>query len=397
MAAITNTLTGIMSKILSRALLALREVAIMPRIVNGDYNAEAAQKGSTIDVPVPTAMFATDVVPSNTPPAPSDTALTTVQIQLNKWKKVNFGLTDKDLGEIDRNAAFMPMEMSEAVRALANAVNASLFEESRFIYNTAGTASFVPFDSASGGPGVTSATDLRKVMNQQNIPRGDRRAVLDFSSEANMLALPQFSDAEKIASAGVKIEGEIGRKFGIDWFADDGVINFKAGSITTGLVLHAAENVAVGAKVANVTTAGSSGAVALLPGDIIKFAGDDQTYVLTNSVIQASAASDAIINFEPGKIVASSGSEAVTVGVADHAGGIGFHRDAFACAIRPLAASMADLALGNQIITMTDPVTGISLRLEVSRQYKQTMWELDILWGAKLVRPQLAVRLIGKP
>ncbi|WP_159104325.1 P22 phage major capsid protein family protein [Sneathiella glossodoripedis] len=72
-----------------------------------------------------------------------------------------------------------------------------------------------------------------------------------------------------------------------------------------------------------------------------------------------------------------------------------FNRDAFAFANRPLAQSGAGAGLGSQIMSMTDPQTGLSLRLEVSRQYKQVIWEFDILWGVKLVRPELAVRLAG--
>ena len=42
-----------------------------------------------------------------------------------------------------------------------------------------------------------------------------------------------------------------------------------------------------------------------------------------------------------------------------------------------------------------DPQTGITLRLEVSRQYKQVVWEFDLLWGSKLIRPELATRIAG--
>ena len=79
----------------------------------------------------------------------------------------------------------------------------------------------------------------------------------------------------------------------------------------------------------------------------------------------------------------------------DHIVNMAFHRDAFALAMRPLTAGTVDVALGNQILSMTDAQTGLSLRLEVARQYKQTVWEFDVLWGVKLVRPQLAVRIAG--
>jgi len=58
------------------------------------------------------------------------------------------------------------------------------------------------------------------------------------------------------------------------------------------------------------------------------------------------------------------------------------------------AGTIAD-AYGSNIVSMTDPVSGLSMRLEVSRQYKQVVYELDALWGVKLIRPELACRIAG--
>ena len=88
-------------------------------------------------------------------------------------------------------------------------------------------------------------------------------------------------------------------------------------------------------------------------------------------------------------------AEAAVTVTPSHVVHLAFHRDAFALAMRPLSAGTQDLSLGNQILSMTDAETGISLRLEISRQYKQTVWEFDVLWGVKLVRPELAVRIAG--
>ncbi len=93
-----NTVSNIMPKILARGLLALREQAIMPRVVNGDYSAQAAQKGDTIDVPIPSALSVSAVSPSNTPPAPADSSPSKVQISLNNWYEANFHMTDKEMG-----------------------------------------------------------------------------------------------------------------------------------------------------------------------------------------------------------------------------------------------------------------------------------------------------------
>jgi hypothetical protein len=71
---------------------------------------------------------------------------------------------------------------------------------------------------------------------------------------------------------------------------------------------------------------------------------------------------------------------------------LAFHRDAFAWASRPLA----DLdGLGSNIMSRVDPVSGVALRLEVARQYKQTTFSFDVLGGAQLIRRQLAVKIWG--
>jgi hypothetical protein len=44
---------------------------------------------------------------------------------------------------------------------------------------------------------------------------------------------------------------------------------------------------------------------------------------------------------------------------------------------------------------MTDPMTGLTMRMEVSRQNKQERFDVDVLFGAKTIRPQLAVRVAG--
>ena len=226
-----NTISNVLPKILARGLLALREQAVMPRIVNLDYSSEAAQKGDTIDVPIPSALAVSDVTPSNVLEAPADSAPSKVQIALNNWRKVNFHLDDKQLVEIDRNAHFMPMQMSEAVRAMANDINLSILNKYKGIYGFAGTSGTTPFTSD-----VSAATTARQVLNEQKAPRDNRRMVLDFAAEAKALALADFQRVNESGDIGVKREGEIGRKFGFDIFTDDQVVTHTAGGSGTPLV-----------------------------------------------------------------------------------------------------------------------------------------------------------------
>lgn len=380
----SNTLTNVMAKILSRGLLTLREQAAMPRLVNGDYSREAAERGDTIDVPIPTANSASDVTPSPTHSSATNWSPGKVQIQLNNWKKSNFGMSDKDMVEVDRNAHFMPMQAAEAIRALANAVNEDIHAEYAGIYGFVGTAGTTPFAST-----VNAATDARKVLHKQLAPRNDRRAVLDYDAEANALALAPFSDADKIGTNQVRIEGEIGRKYGIDWYADDAVVTHTAGSLAKGVVNT---NAAAGASSISVRAASAAGN--LLVGDIFTIAGQTQTYVVKATVSAIASNSAKTVTIDPPLVTAAASAAAITR-KASHVVNIAFHRDAFAFANRPLADNTTQLSLGSQIMTMTDPQTGITLRLEVSRQYKQVTWEFDILWGAKLVRAALGTRIAG--
>ncbi len=118
-------------------------------------------------------------------------------------------------------------------------------------------------------------------------------------------------------------------------------------------------------------------------GDIITFAGDTQTYVVTADATQASAATDVTVNIEPGLKIALEGSEAVTV-KATHTVNLAFHKEAIALATAPFEKDFNP----NPSVFMRDPVTGLVIRLEVVRQNKQTMWEFDVLYGTKLVRPE---------
>lgn len=398
-----NTLAAIVPKLLARGLVVLRETAVMPRLVNSDYSTEAAKFGATIDVPIPTATTASVVTPSNTPPSPTDLTPTTVQIALDQWYHSDFHLSDKEMMEIDRNQSFMPMQAGEAVRSIANQINLSILSDYKRIYGwaTASIPATTPFAAAAN---IDDATTLRKALNQQLAPKANRRVILDWDAEANAIALDPFRDVSASSDRGVIIEGEIGRKFGMDWFADDQILSHTTPDIGAGaMTVNGAH--AAGVTTLSISKAAGANFVAVA-GDIISIAGDvpgaGTAYVI-DAPVTIVAASDTAVTIFPALRTAFSGAEAITVdshpaaaGAAQtHVLNLGFHRDAFALAMRPLQANTDVLIAGGTIMSMQDPVTGLILRLEVSRQYKQVVWDFDALWGTKLVRPALAARLFG--
>jgi len=284
-----NSLANILPKILARALIVLRETAVMPRLVNADYGTEAAMKGDTIDVPIPTAVAVIDVVPASVPPTPGDTTPNKVQIKLDNWKQnTPIHLTDKEMTEIDRNEHFLPSQLGEAIRGLANSVNDTILAEyrteDRGIFGFTGTAGTTPFATT-----VDGATQARKLLNQQLAPKGMRRGVLDHDADANAVALDQFANAEQTLSNLVKIEGEIGRKYGIDWVADDAVVTHTAGTIVDGssgrrLAVNNGGGYAIGIDIIDVDEGAFTTIVGtVVNGDIISFAGHAQTYTIVDN------------------------------------------------------------------------------------------------------------------
>ena len=374
-----NTLSNIMPKILASGLRVLREQARMPRLVNGDYSTDAAEKGDTIDVPVSKAVTSYDIAPTAHQATAADTTPGKVQIPLDNWRGASFYLTDKDMKEIDRNRHFLPLQGAEAVRSLANDVNSDVMLEYKGVYGYASAPDAV-FASS-----VKAATEVRKVLNSQLCPRDSRRGVVNYDAEANMLALAQFSDVEKVGESAPKIEGEIGRKYGIDWYTDDDVKTHTNGTAW-----------ALGCTVGSTTAAGastlkikSSSAGTALVGDIFTIAGDTQTYVVTASTNLTSTGVDVTID-PPLKAIATT-ADALAV-KASHVANLAFHREAFALAMRPLAGVTET---NPYVMAMQDAQTGLTLRLEVTRQNKQDKWDFDVLWGAKLVEARMAARIPG--
>ena len=382
----SNSFTEVTPKLLAQGLLALRENCVMPRLVNRSYDTLAAQKGAAINVPIPSAVATTDVSPSHTAPDASSSVPTSAVIQLDKWKEAAFYLTDKEMLECMDGT--IPMQASEAIKSLSNTVNSDIFALYKKVYSYGGTAGTTPF----GDGKTTDINQARKRLNQQLAPLGDRYFVYDPETEAAAATIAAFQSVYASNDTTAIQTGMIMNKIGFGWVMEQNVPTHTAGTITTGLKAKAATAQALGDTTIVCTTAASTGACALKEGDIITFAGSDQTYVLSADATQATAATDVTLNISPGLVKALAGGEDVAV-KDSHVVNMAFHRDFAAFATRPLDATSV---YGNMpVMSAVDPVSGLSLRLEITRENKQNRFSYDILYGCGVVRPQLATRVAG--
>lgn len=382
----TNTTTNIVATLLAQGALALRERAILPMYVNRAYEERAGEQFSTMDIPIPSAITAQAVTPSYTPPDDAGVSPTKVSVTLDQWYEAPFFLNDKEMLEV--LSGTIPMQASEAIRALANNVNAAVANTYKGVYGYAGTAGTTPFATD-----LTEFNEADQVLNDQLAPEDPRFVLLNSKAYGNARGLRQIGDASWRGNPELSRTGKVGEFQGYMWDRAAGLPRHTAGTITTGLTAKSATAQALDDKTIVCTTAASTGACALVEGDIVTFGTDTQTYVLTAAATQASANSDVTLNIEPGLKVALAGGEAVAVKSSHRVNLVG-HRDAIALVSRPFAGA-DPLGIGLYQSTV-DPVSKLALRLEVTRQHKRTRFSYDILYGVKLVRREGLVRLAGE-
>jgi hypothetical protein len=325
----TNTTTQVVPQLLAQGLLALRQMAVMPRYVNRAYEATAGEKGSSIDVPIPSAITAQAVSPSYVPPDDAGVAPTSVNLPLSQWYEAPFFLSDKDMLEVQSGT--IPMQATEAVKALANNVDSAILALYTKVYGWAGVSGTTPFAAD-----LAEFLDARKILNNQLAPSDPRFVAIDPDSEANALGLRAFQDAAFRGDRDGILNGQIGFKLGSTWFMDQNMPTHTVGNWSAGTASGTAGS-------ASVTI--NSGTGAFVVGDVLLFAGDTQTYTVLT-------------------VTGTAPTTAITVGP-------GIFQSA------------------------VDPVSGLTLRLEVSRQHKRTRFAYDILYGVQAVRPELACRIAG--
>lgn len=361
-----------------------RDFAVMPRLVNSDYSAKAAEKGDTINVDIAPPVEVQDMAASAAPYDADAVVASKVAIDLNIWKQAPFKLTDKERMEIQEG--IVPKTAENAAIALAEYVNEDLLGLYKQVPTYGGTPGTTPFGGTT--PSTADASQARKRLNIQKALMANRRLVLDPDAMANAIELGAFQDASASADPKIITDALIGRKLGFDWYEDQSVVTHVAGSVGGALTASGAS--AVGDTTVLMADAGSD--FALKAGDRFVIAGDTTQYIVPANVTSATATAE--VPIYPALQIALTGGEVVTLNTVDFVANLAFHREAFAFANRPLAVSAAPSANQNMDV-MVDPETGISMRIEIIRQNGQDLYRYDILYGIKAVYPYLATLIAG--
>lgn len=375
----SNTLTQVIPQLLAQGMLALRQMAILPRYVNRGFETIAGEKGSSIDVPIPSAITAVAVSPSYVPPDDTGVVPTKISIALDQWWEAPFFLTDKDMLEAMNGT--IPMQASEAIKSIANKIDGLLIAKAEAsFYNFSGTAGTTPFGNDLG-----EFLDSDQLLNDALAPADNRFVAISSRAKAQAMGLRAFQDASYRGDTQGILKGEIGEKMGAFWFMDQNLTRHTSGTWTNAGTTTGTN--ALGATTVNLT--GGTGSI--LAGDKFYFtSAPTEQYVC---VTPTGTAPTTALTCQPPLITAKSSSDVLVV-IASHRQNFMFHRDALALASRPFAGS-DPLGLGT-FQSAIDPVSGLALRLEVTRQHKRTRFSYDILCGVGAPRPQFGSVILGE-
>lgn len=368
-----------LKNIARRTLTRLTDNILFPQLCYRNYADTFQKRGDTIQIPVPVKLEAKDFNQESGVEFQDDVE-ESVDLKLDKLATVDIEYTaiQSATNVDDLDALFI----QPAASALAEKINRDGFGLYSDIRNCVGTPGTLP-DSLS------AFADATLLLNENKAPQQNRYAVWSPYATSRLQQIPAIVTTSAYGTNETILTGEIGKVFGLRNFMSQAVANHIAGSLA-----GTSYTLTVSAKSAGsveLTASASSGTPSisgktLVRGDLLL--ADDHT-LLVSADCTASSATKITVPVDEASYAAAKVGDTVTV-AANHDANLVFHKEAFAFATRPLMAPA-----GAESYTVTN--NGISLRVVRSydQKYKKDLLSMDVLYGYKTIRPELAVRYMG--
>lgn len=386
-------------EITRRALLILHQKLTFVGSINRQYDAsfanEGAKIGDTLRIRLPNEYIVTTGRSINV----QDSVETKVDLTVTTQKHVATNWTTAELTMDIDDFASRILEPAMAVLAAsieADALQTMTKQVANLVDNDGNAITFLNFLNG------------RKLLEQNLAPPDANRTALISNTHSPVLvnALKGlFQDSSEISSQ--YREGVMGRTAGFTFAESSHVVDHTTGTGAKGDTSYDVDGAGQSGAAITVDT----GSTTFLIGDVITFVGSNSVHpetkvdsgVLKQFVITADSGGSATsLEISP-SIVLSGGAQNVSaaptnggivakIGAGNGAklnGTIVYHRDAFTLATADLVMPAGVHFASRQVFD------GISMR--IVRQYDinndQIPTRIDILYGFKAVRPQLAVRI----
>lgn len=387
-----NTLTNLVPVIYESLDVVSRELVGFIPAVQRNSSGERAALNQTITVPIAPATTLADTTPAVTAPNTGDQTIGNVSMTISRSKHAPIRWNgEEQRGQLNAGTYMgtLKNQFAQAFRALANQIEIDLFttayQNASRAYGTAGTT---PFGTAGD---LSDASFTRKILDDNGVPQSDLHLVLGNAAVANLRGKQTILlKANEAASTALLREGNISA-LPLDGFnlhnsaAVQAVTKGTGASYTTNTAGYA-----VGATQITLIT----GSGTILAGDTITFAGDSNKYVV------AGALSGGVVTLAaPGLLQAIPASAtAVTVGNTATPS-VAFQRQAIQLITRapasPVGPDGKSMDMADDVIQITDPVSGITFEVAVYRQFMQLVYHVRLAWGYQAIKQNHIALLLG--
>ena len=353
-----------------------------------DASVNRAAVNENVRVPIAPANTAGgDITPAMSIPAEADQTIGYSTIAITKARAFPFSWNGEEQRGLNNGPGYLGIranQIAQAMRAAVNEVETDLCALHAVMSRAAGAAGTTPF--ATNTAGLTAA---RQILADNGAPLSDASLVLNTTAGANLRTLLNVNSARDESRLPITQQGVITRISDLSIRESAQVVTSTAGTGAT--VKTNTAGYAIGATTITLKSTGGTGTV--VAGDVITFAGDTNQYVVTSGDSDISDGGTITIA-APGLRKAIAASETAITIVAAAARSMAFSRSAIVLATRlPERPAEGDLAL--DVMTITDPRSGLSFEVAIYGGYRKIRYEIALAWGVKCIKPEHTALLLG--
>lgn len=381
-----NTITNLIPLLYAALDTVSRELIGFIPAAARDSSAERAALNQTVNIYIAPPATTADVTPGVTAPNDGDQTFgnLTMTISKSKYSPVRWnGEEQKTISQTGVSSSLVQDQFTQSMRALVNLVEIDLataaYQVASRSFGTAGTA---PFGTAGD---LSDIAQVLKILDDNGAPASDRHLVLGTSAIANIRGKQNV--LFKVNEAGTD---ELLRR-GTIGFLEGSAVHTSAQVPTPTKGTGASyTSTAAGFPVGTTSIPLITGTGTILVGDTVTFAGDSNKYVVATGV----AAPGTIVINSPGlRQALPASAQALTVGNTA-AQNVLLQRGYLQLATRtPAMPDGGDMA--DDILDITDPVSGLTFQVAVYRQYRQVRYEVGLAWGVKGIKGDGVAVLLG--
>lgn len=376
-----NTLTGLVPTLYQSLDVVSREgVGFIPAVQRDNGNFARAAVGQTVTVPIVPSVVGENIVPGVTAPNDGDQVLSSISMVLNNAKMVPIRWNGEEQLGLNNNGPgsgpILVNQFAQAFRWLTNQIELSCSTASYVAASRAsGTAGTTPFGTAAN---LGDTAGVARILDENGASMTDRHLVVSSPAMANLRGTQ--SNLFKVNEAGTDDllrRGTIGELEGFAMHYSPGVKQVVGGT-GAGFVTTAIN------AVGTIAIALGTGTGTVNAGDIVRFAGDVNQYV----VVAGTTGPGTITIGAPGLKLASASGSAMTI-VGSYTPNIAFTRDAIVLATRMPAVPEFNGIKGDMaddMIELPDAFSGLTYEVRVYRQYRQIRFEVGIVWGVGVIK-----------